>query len=147
MNKTNSPRDEVKNVFLTFSETSDHEEPMTDEVLNEEGIDPLLAKQTGHELFRKYQLTRQFAQKASQNKTLMEQAKRFVQEQGAKVIGAIPNNVERRQALRVVLCRDFKELSDQEVNFILNDQTTLDLLDNMDVSDHDPTKGASTSRP
>jgi hypothetical protein len=46
----------------------------------------------------------------------------------------------------LVLCRDFKELSAQDVETILSDQTTLDLLDNMD-NDHDPTKGPSNNRP
>lgn len=147
MNKTNSPQDEVKNIFLTFCETSSQDGPVTDEVLRQEGIDPQAAEQKGNELFRKYQLSRQFAHKVRQNKSAFEQAKQFVKEQGAKALGAIPNGNDRREALQTILCRDFNELSDQEVNSILNDQTILDLLDNMDESHRDPTKGTSNSRP
>lgn len=145
MNKTNSPQDEVKNVFLAFCEASSQEENMTDDVLENEGIHPQTVEDKGKEIFRKYLLSRQFAKKATQNRSAFEKAKLFVHEQASKVLGSLPSDQNRRQALETMLCRDYKELSSSEVDSILNDQTTLDLLDNMETYTHDPTKGTSNS--
>ena len=145
MNKTNSPQDEVKNLFSAFCEASSQEENLTDEVLKEEGIDPQTVEDKGQEIFRKYLLSRQFAQKAVQNNSALDKAKQFVQQQATKILSSLPSDQNRRQALQKILCRDYKELSNEEVDSILNDQTTLDLLDNMEENTHDPTKRTSDS--
>ena len=145
MNNNNSPQDEVKNLFLAFCEASSQEENMTDEVLKNEGLDPQTMEDKGQEIFRKYMLSRQFAQKAIQNKSALEKAKQFVQQHASKVLSSLPSDLNRRQALQTMLCRDYKELNSQEVDSILNDQTTLDLLDNMESNTHDPTQGTSNS--
>ena len=146
MNKTNSPQDEVKNLFLAFCEASSQDIKIADEMLREEDIDPQTAEIKGQELFRKYQLSRQFAQKAVQNKSALDRARQFVLEQASKVLNALPSDQDRRLALQTMLCRDYKELSNQEVDVILNDQTTLDLLENMVTNPHDPTEGTQDSR-
>ena len=108
MNKTNSPQDEVKNLFLAFCEASSQDIKIADEMLREEDIDPQTAKIKGQELFRKYQLSRQFAQKAVQNKSALDRARQFVQEQASKVLNALPSDQDRRLALQTMLCRDYK---------------------------------------